>query len=229
MSIPSKIDIVKEGLARLPTQWQDKPVTIGLLKSFLENIQVVENLNCQLLDERGIDTAVGVQLDNLGLIVGQPREVEDGAYALYFGFLGNPNGTGFNDAPFYEDGEPLLTTKVLDDSLYRLYIKARAASNRSSGTPEDVIRFFQALFGGDTNTIVEDDGIAHAIVSVGHIFSDEELLIVKSDATNGWIPRPAGVSYTIRQFTPEGYFGFAGNPQAAGFGVGSFMHIIGNV
>ena len=229
MSTPIKIDQIKLGLERLIDFWSDKPVAVGLLTSYLENIQVVEDMLFQLLEERSIDTAIGVQLDNLGVLIGQPREVEDGAYALYFGFEGNPNATGFNDAPFFTNGDPLLVTRTLTDEEYRIFLKARAVSNSSSGTPEEVINFFQVILGGNPNVIVEQSGIANAIISIGHAFTDEDKLIIISDPKNNWIPRPAGVSYTFKEFTPVGYFGFEGNPNAAGFNQGSFLSVIGTV
>ncbi len=70
-------DQVELGLQRLITQWQDKPAVVGLLTSYLENIQVVEDIYVQLNDERGLDTAVGSQLDVLGLIIGLLREGRD--------------------------------------------------------------------------------------------------------------------------------------------------------
>lgn len=73
MSLPQNIDQVVLGLERLIHQWKDKPNVVGLLTSYLESIQEVEDIYEQLLTERGVDTAVGVQLDILGKIVGEPR------------------------------------------------------------------------------------------------------------------------------------------------------------
>jgi hypothetical protein len=73
MASPTYKDIVAEGLGRLITQWKDKPKIVGYLTSLLENVQVVEDLYQQLLNERSIYTAIGVQLDVIGLIVGVAR------------------------------------------------------------------------------------------------------------------------------------------------------------
>lgn len=67
-------DRVKEGLGYLITQWKDKPNVVGLLTSFLENIQLIEDSYEQLNKERSLDTAVGYQLDVLGLLIGQERD-----------------------------------------------------------------------------------------------------------------------------------------------------------
>jgi len=229
MATPIKQDIVQRGLNRLMTQWADKPVTIGLLKSYLQSIQVIEDQWFQLLEERNITDGQGVQLDNLGLLIGQSRDVIEGAYAKYFGFAGNPNSDGFNQEPFFITGDPLVVTKSLDDAQYRLYLRARAASNSSSATPEDLIKFFKALFGVNTNTIVTDTDTATATISVGHMFTDDERLLVLSSRQNGMIPKPAGVIYKVRQFSENGYFGFNADSQAKGFGVGSFISDIGQI
>jgi hypothetical protein len=73
MALPTTKDVVGEGLNRLINQWKDKPVVQGLLKSYLENIQPLEDASFQLLDERGIHSAIGEQLDILGLLVGELR------------------------------------------------------------------------------------------------------------------------------------------------------------
>jgi hypothetical protein len=74
-------DQVQQGLDRLVTQWADKPVVQGLLKSYLENVETVENLYEQLLDERSVFTAIGAQLDVIGTIVGEARDGKsDAAY-----------------------------------------------------------------------------------------------------------------------------------------------------
>jgi hypothetical protein len=226
MSLPVKTDVVKLGIDSLLTQWQDKPVALGLLKSYLENIQIIEDVQFQVLEERGIDRAIGVQLDNLGLIVGQPRTVVKGAFAKFFGFQGNDNSSGFGDDTFFLDGSPLAVTKLLDDDQYRFFIKARAASNTSSGTPEDLIKFFQSLFGASTNTIVKQTSTARATVLVGHIFTGDEKLLILSDKENSFIPRPAGVSYTFEQMATNRYFGFSADSRAEGFSRGGFISLL---
>jgi hypothetical protein len=73
MAVIDFIDITQQGLDRMLSQWSGKPNITGLFQSYLDNIQPVEDALQQLLDERGIDTAIGVQLDVLGLIIGVER------------------------------------------------------------------------------------------------------------------------------------------------------------
>ena len=77
MAEPYYKDVVEDGLNRLLHQWKDKPYAVGFLQSLLENVQVVEDLYQQLLNERSIYTAIGVQLDVLGLILGIDRNGRD--------------------------------------------------------------------------------------------------------------------------------------------------------
>lgn len=235
MSDVTRIDTVQNGVDLLITEWRDKPVVIGLLKAYLAAIDQIEKSSIQLLEDRALDTAVGVHLDNLGLIIGQPRYVENGSYAEYFGFEGQPNAVTFGAGEFYEVGEAIYESKELDDELYRLYLKARAGSNAAFGTATDLSNFFKNLFGADTQTVVTDnkgwnsDEPAHAEVLVMHRFTDEEKLIVIADKANKFIPRLAGVSLTITDAEDTGYFGFRDDSIAQGFNVGGFTRTIGTV
>jgi hypothetical protein len=103
VSISKIEDHVERGLARLPSQFRDKPKLKAFLTVLMTPAQPLEDALWQLLTERDIDTAVGDQLDQIGVIVNQPR-------------LGN------------------------DDDTYRRFLYVRIAINRSSGTPEELIR-----------------------------------------------------------------------------------------
>ena len=64
---------VQQALNRLITQYADKPLMRGLLASFVTPVQEIEGVLEELNVQRAIDTAVGVQLDGLGSIVGIAR------------------------------------------------------------------------------------------------------------------------------------------------------------
>jgi hypothetical protein len=77
MSSPVIKDQVQQGKDRLVTQWSEKDVVQGLLKSYMENVQTVEDIYQQLLDERSVFTAIGEQLNVVGLLVGEARDGKD--------------------------------------------------------------------------------------------------------------------------------------------------------
>lgn len=59
---------------RLISQYKQKPRLEGLVEALVQDIQNLENTAVQLNTERGLDTAVGEQLDGIGQIVGLERE-----------------------------------------------------------------------------------------------------------------------------------------------------------
>ena len=62
--------------ARLAAEFKgdDKPLIQGLLYSFVLQHQGMEDALKQMLEDRTIDTAVGMQLDGIGFIVGEDRQ-----------------------------------------------------------------------------------------------------------------------------------------------------------
>lgn len=71
--ITRNFDHVAEGLNRLLTQFHDRPNFAGVVSSLAGQIQELETVAWQLLTERTLTAAVGVQLDGLGGIVGEVR------------------------------------------------------------------------------------------------------------------------------------------------------------
>lgn len=59
---------------RLAAQFKEKPLIQGFLGAFIAQHQGMEDALKQMLEERTIDTAVGKQLDGIGIIVGEDRQ-----------------------------------------------------------------------------------------------------------------------------------------------------------
>lgn len=70
--LPEKRDLVSEGVARLKSQWTDKPVINGLLKSFLLEIQKLED-STEFLKNLSINNSMGEDLDRIGRLWNVPR------------------------------------------------------------------------------------------------------------------------------------------------------------
>lgn len=71
---PSKSsDHVKRGLARLLQQYKGKPRFEGLLRSYLNRIQELEDAIWEVILYRLLEDAEGAQLDAIGKIVGRGR------------------------------------------------------------------------------------------------------------------------------------------------------------
>ena len=106
----------------------------------------------QLMQERSIDTAVGAQLDIIGDIVGQPRELIDTALLTFFAFVGYPDAQSYGDldnpaigGPYYDINNPIAGNTLLTDEQYRLFIKAKIVKNNTNVTPNQFIEFMQFI------------------------------------------------------------------------------------
>lgn len=76
-------DHVARGLARLLQQYQSSPYMRGLLTSYLNRIQELENAAWEVILYRLLPNAEGAQLDALGRIVGRGRgNLSDANYLL---------------------------------------------------------------------------------------------------------------------------------------------------
>lgn len=73
MSLPTPIDHVELMLNRLLSQWDDSSNIKGMIQSYAERLNGLEDVFFQLLNNRGIYTAVGAQLDIIGELFGVRR------------------------------------------------------------------------------------------------------------------------------------------------------------
>lgn len=74
MAEPTLKNSVAVGEGRLIEQFEDKPNILGVLDAFLEETQAVEDLAFEVNTAFDKDTAIGVQLDVIGKLVGESRE-----------------------------------------------------------------------------------------------------------------------------------------------------------
>ncbi len=72
--VPPITTHVLDAKARLVQQFKDKPRIEALLDAFVVQIQELEDAGQELSDLLDIDLMTGVNLDNIGEIVTQPRE-----------------------------------------------------------------------------------------------------------------------------------------------------------
>lgn len=83
MSLDPILDHVAQAQANLLLQYANKPNILGLINAIVGPIQELEGMFQDLLNGRTIDNAVGILLDRLGAIVGQPRQgLDDDAYRI---------------------------------------------------------------------------------------------------------------------------------------------------
>jgi hypothetical protein len=114
-----------------------------------------------------IDTAVGVQLDVLGQIIGANRTV-----------------------PFQPSDS---VSPILNDTTYRLLLYAKRANNTWNGKIQSLYPLWQTLFPGGSIVFIDNQNMTSTIILAGTFSSIESDLIQNGLI----IPRPEGVMYNF--------------------------------
>ena len=80
------IDYLNEARSRVTDQFKGKPTFDKYLDLLIRGSTEIQSTLKDLQQLRSVDTAVGVQLDNIGEIVGIPRNLVTAELFYYFGY-----------------------------------------------------------------------------------------------------------------------------------------------
>lgn len=217
----ASIDHKSLAISRLATQFKESTNLINYIRALLLEANNLEEVFCDLLEKRWIDTAEGVNLDILGSIVGQSREFIDAEIFDYFGFSDNPQAQSFGSVVDSSLGgrfkfvdEVTTGIRQLSDDEYRLFIKARISRNRTSSTPEDIIAQIRYIFNSPLVLFV--DGDTKYEISIGRKLGlNEKSILLDTNI----VPKTAGVQASyVTEFDSNNFFGFQGLPNSLGLG-----------
>lgn len=215
--------------SRVTEQFKDKDIFDRYLQLLLGGKIELQEVFRQLMQERSIDTAVGAQLDIVGDIVGQPRELIDTALLTYFAYLGYPDAQSFGDlvnssigGPYRGVNDPLAGNTLLTDEQYRLFIKAKIIKNNTNATPNQILEFINFVFGSDSNQLIEEGDAAYTLLIGKELSNFETVLLTYVSYSSGYpsrfVPKPIGVRVNYGTYVPEDFFAFQGVPGAKGYG-----------
>jgi hypothetical protein len=223
------IDYTEEARLRVTEQFKEKEVFDRYVQLLTKAQIDLENTYKDLLQLRGIDSATGAQLDIIGRIVGQDRELIAADLYDFFGIQGALNAFPMGDISdptiggiFYSFGLDLGGNVELDDETYRTFIRAKIFKNITASTPEQFIQAIKLIFGIEQVAIIQD-GDGQAIVLLGEQLTDfQRVLLTYISYSQGYpsrlVPKTVGVRINYGQFLPGQYFGFQDSPGALGFG-----------
>lgn len=211
--------------SRVTEQFKQKPVYDKYLQLLLSGKIELQNTIQNTMQLRSIDTAVGVQLDVIGEIVGRPRGLVTSDIFYYFGFEGAPQGESFGSttdntvgAQWYSLNAPVGISREPSDEEYRLILKAKIIKNRTLARPEDVINAYKFLFGA-TQVTIEETAPAEVRIGIGKILNNVERgLLFDLGGAGQLLPKPVGVSYVYTEFQSGRVFATEGFPGAIGPG-----------
>ena len=180
---------------------------IGVLTGALGDVTVATQ---GLVSNFSLNTASGVQLDILGLWIGQSRIIPNVLVTGFFGF--SEYSTGFPDGlqlpfgeltdpskggVFYNLGQAASGTTVLTDAQYLTVLKARIARNQSNGTLSAIENALQFVF--NAPCAVTDNGTLSLVINVNvPVSPTDEALLTSLDI----LPRPAGVAIAGIVYVP---------------------------
>jgi hypothetical protein len=224
------IDHTELALSRVATEYRASTKFLAFLQALMGQAQEIETVLRQVETIADIDASVGVQLDNIGEIVGISRYVKLSLPVAFFAFFGQPSGRGMGDEDladlggrFRDENEPSFSSSTLSDAQYRLFLRARIARNHTKGTIESVMAALQYIF--DTQAVIlRDNNDMSFDISIGKRldFTEQTLLYLLEI-----IPKPAGVRINTRSYFDEKkVFGFEGFNYALGFGDENQRHEI---
>jgi hypothetical protein len=200
-------------------QFKGKRVLRAILEALGEEMDELEQVFADLRDKRWIDTGEGAQLDGIGTIVNQPRQIADAIQIAFFGFQGQDNALGFEQGRFRDQWETWLQSVNLSDPEYRKLLWLKVFKNISTGTAEDTIVSTRRIFDAPY-VVLSELGNAKIFIGIGRVLNKNELAIAKA---MDLIVRAGGVGVKgMSMFNYDNYFGFLGQPNAKGFEVGSF-------
>ena len=187
---------------RLTDLFRKDPVYLALIDAvgdlLNDKLSEIEQFQSSMYN---LETSVGPQLDMIGAIVGQPRQLLNVDTGIYFGFEEAPYSETFGTITDPNIGgnwrsilnnPTSITVKKLDDETYRLLIKARIITNHSNGHAKDFLKVINLLEG---NTLTRIDGTT--VVIRGPIKPLTSYLLDKRTEVGSIFPIPLGVKLNI--------------------------------
>jgi len=150
-------------LQLVTSEHRDKPNFIGWLTTGLEKIDDINNIANGFSSAFDIDIAIGNQLDMLGQIVGQERQVNF-----------QPTGGG---------------SPILDDINYRLLLKATIVQNVWKGEISTLQPIWQVLFPEGALIVQDNQDMTMTVAIAGNLSLIERDLVRNGYI----VPKPQGV------------------------------------
>lgn len=126
------------------SNFRSQPKLMAWAAAITQPLGQVSDLNASMPAAFGIDTAVGAQLDAIGLWVGVSRHQVVPVANAFFSW--NTPGQGWNQANWKGPYAPASGLVDLDDDTYRVVLKAKIGSNYWDGSLQAVNAIGQSAF-----------------------------------------------------------------------------------
>lgn len=179
---------VQDYLNLITSEFREKSKFISTVEANVAVQVRVQALLASMASLFDVDTALGQQLDVLGLWVGISRNVSIPIENVYFAWDDN-QFVGWEYGTWQPSNAPATVTSLPDDA-YRILIKAKIAANQWNGTTEGAYDIWETIFKTLNILIQDNQDMTYSLGIVGGIVDSLTLALI----VGGYIPlKPEGV------------------------------------
>jgi len=215
------VDIQTNYLSKITWEHRDKPKYEATIRASVQPIAEITEFLRVLYEQFDLDTAIGVQLDAVGVRIGRDRYLD--TPLEYFSVA--VAGLGINEGLLKGPNDPTYGQQALPDEPYRHLLYAVVMANNWNGSIPTAYDCYDFLFGPNNSVLIQDYGnMSMAIVlygiapSASTIYTyGQTIALFTTDHLN---LKPAGVKlYFLMR---EGDFPLGiddGGPPAFGIGI----------
>lgn len=183
--------------ALLTGGYRDKPRMVAAVALLGSAFSELSDTLAAMTPAHHLDTAVGEQLDTLGIWIGGSRRLPVAISGSYFSF--DVSGLGFDEGYWKPSGVSVEGQVVLDDSTYREVLRLLVAKNNWEGRQLDYTNYTASFSFGDVLFRVHDLQNMTATVTVSGAVVPSFLRVVIQSLE--LVPKPMGVEYVAYNYT----------------------------
>ena len=185
-------------LALITSQYKTSPKFMAWMDYLISIIGDASTVADSIVAAFDIDTAVGLQFDTLGVLIGLTRAVKTPISGIFFewDYVSSPPGLRcWGTGSWRDPSEGSTVMTILPDDAYRQILKFKILTNSWDGTLPGLYNAWDAIFAADGLVLsVEDTGSLHLIYTVT---GDVIPATIEYILLGNYIPiKPAGVSLT---------------------------------
>lgn len=197
MAVPTLADY----LSLITSLYQSQPRYIAWITALVQPLVDLQATMNDLREAFDLDTAVGVQLDQVGEWVGRSRYLETPLTGVYFSW--DETGVGWGQGAWLGPYDPVTGLIALPDDAYRTLLRAKIAANSWDGTIPGAYEAWEIVFSQTGSLVViQDNQDMSMVIGVAGAYPDA---VTKALLTGGYIPlKPEGVRINHYAVAPEG-------------------------